>query len=509
MSEPRDRASVERALGRYRDIIDDWQGFCDALLRPHVHCLWAHPLRPASARLREILAADGLDTTPIPWSPGAYRLAQRRHPGRHPSYLAGLYQVQEEASLMPARLLAPEPGERVLDLCAAPGNKSAQLALAMRNRGTVVANDRDVQRARAIQNLIDRLGLLNISVTTLNGVSYPLAAGPFDRVLVDAPCSAEGTARKQATVRAVEPGFRRWVTGVQRQLLERAVALTRPGGRIVYSTCTFAPEENELIVDALLSDYGHAVRLLPATIANLRARPGLTSWQGRALRPELARTLRLWPHVSDTGGFFAAVFERTQAALAPPDRPPRPPQRGWRPALDEPKVRAVCERHGLPEALFEDLHAACRGRYVRLRTSDHDPPRGVAVCSSGLPAIAKKPRQPRLSTYGALAFGHAATRATVALQPGEVAQFHDRAEIPLGLDRLADGADRAGGYLIARLGADMPLGLGLLRVDRDRAWLESRYPKAWSQRTADAAAAPPPTPSTPPTPPARNQRGQT
>ena len=270
------RVDLEEALGRYRplfgDVVDDWDGFIDALLRPLPTCIWSNPARIDGSGLAALIAEEGVDPEPIPWllspllsgsadatvSSGddpapslgrAFRLPPGFKAGQRWWYCAGLAHAQEEVSQLPVTLLDLRPGQRVLDLCAAPGGKTAQIALALGNRGTLLANDFSPERLSALQGNLDRLGVVNCSSTWCDGGNYPAAAGPFDRILVDAPCSSEGTLRRNRSL-AFRIGTERneRMAARQRALLRKAVQLCRPGGRIVYSTCTFAPEENELIV---------------------------------------------------------------------------------------------------------------------------------------------------------------------------------------------------------------------------------------------------------------------
>jgi 16S rRNA C967 or C1407 C5-methylase (RsmB/RsmF family) len=157
------------------------------------------------------------------------------------------------------------------------------MAQALGNRGTVVANDVFWERIRPLRSAIDRLGLLNVSVTCHDGTAYPRAAGDFDCVLVDVPCSCEGTSRrfrgmlKRAPTRRIPKRFHK-----QQLLLEAAIRRCRVGGRIFYSTCTYAPEENEAVVDAVLRKMPGAVRILPTSLPGLKTSPGLTDWGGKS-----------------------------------------------------------------------------------------------------------------------------------------------------------------------------------------------------------------------------------
>ncbi len=298
---------------RYRPIVDDWEAFCDALKRPLPVCVWTNTLRTSAERLAQWMRAGGFPVEPIGWYPGAFRLPAEVHPGNRLEYVAGLYHVQEEVSLIPPMLLEARADERVLDLCAAPGNKTVQLAVAMNNRGTLVANDRNGYRLRALRRVIDRLGVVNTSVTAYDGANYPPESGLFDKVLVDVPCSCEGTTRKHpGAIASASESFYARVGGAQRALLRKAVRLCKVGGRIAYSTCTYSPEENELVVDDIITTFGpDALRVLPARISGLTCAPGLTQWQGRTLSADLSNAMRIWPHQNDTGGFFVALLEKT------------------------------------------------------------------------------------------------------------------------------------------------------------------------------------------------------
>ena len=267
-------------LERYYPIVDNAKAFATAASRSQPLFVWTHTLRTTSRQLIDVLKADGYELTPLNWHPQAYRVSCQHGTerlGRHWTYLAGWFHIQEASSMIPALILNPQPGERVLDLCAAPGNKTALMAQALRNRGTVVANDVFWERIRPLRSAIDRLGLLNVSVTCHDGTAYPRAAGEFDCVLVDVPCSCEGTSRrfrgmlKRAPTCWIPKRFHK-----QQLLLEAAIRRCRVGGRILYSTCTYAPEENEAVVDAILRKMPGAVRILTASLPGLKTLPGLT-----------------------------------------------------------------------------------------------------------------------------------------------------------------------------------------------------------------------------------------
>jgi NOL1/NOP2/sun family putative RNA methylase len=455
-------------LDRYRPLIDDWQAFTDACAAPLPMALWRNPRRLGAEAFEALLREEGLQLHPLGWNPLGYRVAREQRPGAQWWYLAGLAQIQEEAAQLPVRLLDPQPGERILDLCAAPGGKSAQIAARLANTGTVVANDLRIGRIRGLRGNLERLGLANVSVTQGDGTGYPEAAGAFDRVLVDAPCSGEGTLRKRsALAQASGPEFSLRLAAVQRALLRRAVALCRPGGRIVYSTCTFAPEENEAVVDAVLRELDGQVALSPAVVDGLATAPGLTRWDGQGYDASLDRSLRLWPHLNDTGGFYVAVLDKAEDA---------PCLAGEAPALTPFEVpdlhRLLREDHGLsdcPELRWVGCRLSGRGLY--LTNPDHRPP--PARETTGLRFARPKSRPLKLTTAAAMQIAAAATQGVVDLEREQIGPYLSRAQFTL---KAAQSQAAAAGHVLVRY-AGVGLGMGWYRpVGRT---LESLFPKAW------------------------------
>ena len=297
-------------FSRYRTIIDGWDDFLEALDRPLPTCVWANPLKATPRELEELFRKENILFEPLTWRAGAYRLIDTPQPGSRLAYLAGLYQTQEEVSMLPVELMDLCPGQRVLDMCAAPGSKTTQIATVLGARGTVIANDRNFRRMAPLGRSLDRMGISNTSIMTADAANLPRSVGTFDRVLADVPCSCEGTSRKSTRPsEATESDFHR-LCGVQRAILKRGLELCRPGGRVVYSTCTYAPEENEAIVDEILQEFGEDFSLLPARIEGFPEAPGLLEWRGQRFDPRMKNTLRVYPHHHDTGGFFVAIFQR-------------------------------------------------------------------------------------------------------------------------------------------------------------------------------------------------------
>lgn len=250
---------------------------------------------------------------PVPWTIDGFYYPEGENPGRHPYYHAGLYYIQEPSAMLPGSILDAQPGERVLDLCAAPGGKTVQIAAAMKNSGILVANDINSDRVKALVKNIELCGVRNAVV--LNETPERLAEGfgcYFDRVLVDAPCSGEGMFRKDEDAAKSWQSFKcDTCSEMQRYILVNADRLLKPGGFMVYSTCTFSPEEDEQIIANFLNRYSEYMTLDIPKPAGIE--PGRPEWaDGNDL---LARTARLWPHrVKGEGHFVACLWKRDRCS---------------------------------------------------------------------------------------------------------------------------------------------------------------------------------------------------
>ena len=488
------RADLERALGRYRplfgDVVDDWPGFINALLRPPSTCIWSNPARIGADGLAALIADEGDAAEPIAWLAGAnagasagilggaFRLPHGFKPGQRWWYCAGLAHAQEEVSQLPVALMDLKPGQRVLDLCAAPGGKTAQIALALGNRGTLLANDFSPERLAALQGNLDRLGIVNCSTTWCDGGNYPAAAGPFDRILVDAPCSSEGTLRRnRGLANRIGRERSKRMASRQRALLRKAVQLCRPGGRIVYSTCTFAPEENELVVAEVLATYDGRLTLLPARVDGPITSPGITRWQDQLLDASLACCLRVWPHANDTGGFFVAVLEKAADApgLSQGGDAPLSMDSGDGTWIDD-----LSQRYGLGSRLRRHyrFHRQTR-RGLHLAAADHAPPAVPAPQGSGLFLHRTNLRPPKLTTAGALLLGPGATRNWLDLTPVQRDAYLRREELTPSSRQI--GECGLGQVLVRYRG--FTLGVALLHRSGT---LESLFPRKWSGCAAGA-----------------------
>jgi len=273
----------------------------------------------------EFLAKAPFHMEQVPWCENGYYYDAEDTPGKHPYHAAGVYYIQEPSAMAPVEYLDVKPGERVLDLCAAPGGKSTQIATKMQGKGMLICNEIHPARAKILSENIERLGITNAVV--LNETPAHLAEmfeDYFDRILVDAPCSGEGMFRKN------EDACTEWslenvrICGErQDEILDCAATMLKPGGRIVYSTCTFAPIENEGSIYRFLNRHEEFDTILAKQYEGMTA--GRLDWylndhdrfveNGDAeKRPNLdeaiSKTIRLWPHQLNGEGHYLAVLEK-------------------------------------------------------------------------------------------------------------------------------------------------------------------------------------------------------
>ena len=274
-----------------------------ALQEPAPLDLRVNVLRADRDAVLETLRASGIDAHPTPYSPIGLRVAGRPAINRHPLFLEGAVEVQDEGSQLVGYLVAPRRQELVVDFCAGAGGKSLMLGAMMHSQGRLYAFDLSPGRLSRMKPRLKRSGLSNLHphlLTSEHDTKVKRLAGKIDRVLVDAPCSGFGTLRRNPDLK-----WRQSPAGVaemrvkQAAILRAAATLVKPGGRIVYATCSLLEEENEAIVDEFVA--GHR-DFSPLSCASILKQHGIAIDAGERLR--------LWPHVHGTDGFFAAALER-------------------------------------------------------------------------------------------------------------------------------------------------------------------------------------------------------
>ena len=269
---------------------EEYPAFLASLERPRAVALRFNPLKGQPPEM-DFVGEN------VPWEPMGYYYDPQARPGLHPYHEAGVYYLQEASAMAPVQLLDPQPGERICDLCAAPGGKTTQIAGRMAGEGLLLCNEINPKRAKILSRNIERMGVANALVTN----EHPQKLADqlpeyFDRVLIDAPCSGEGMFRKEEaavtdwSLETVQMCARR-----QAEILESGARLLRSGGRLVYSTCTFAPEEDEMAVAEFLRKH-------PEFAPEYVDAPWFEAGENGSFR--------MWPHKLLGEGHFAAVLRK-------------------------------------------------------------------------------------------------------------------------------------------------------------------------------------------------------
>jgi NOL1/NOP2/sun family putative RNA methylase len=298
----------QRFLERYGKIAGDMDALLESLKSPLPRAFRVNTIKASPDAVSERFRGYGIGLKGVPWYSDAF-ISDNPNIGKTLEHFMGHIYMQELASMIPPLLIREELKEAdyVLDACAAPGSKTTQLAAMMENRGTLVANDIDYGRLKALKFNLEKSCGLNVVMVNQDLRFFPKSQ--FDAILLDAPCSAEGTSRKNPDVfpKWSEANIRKQAS-MQRQLILKAFDLLAPGGVMVYSTCTYAPEENEAVIDYLLRN--RAAKLEKASMPKFRMAPGVLEWEGRGFDREVKKAGRVWPHLNDTGGFFLAKVRK-------------------------------------------------------------------------------------------------------------------------------------------------------------------------------------------------------
>ena len=286
---------------------DEFDDFLKGYEKDNFYSLRINTLKAAS---KDVMDKNIFDFTPVKWCPTGYYYPGNQRPGRHSYHHAGVFYIQEASAMSVAECADIHPGEKVLDLCAAPGGKSTQLAAKLNGQGILVSNEIVPNRAKILSQNMERMGVKNAVVTNESPEKLEkYFKNYFDKIVVDAPCSGEGMFRKEPAV------VNEWslaqvdvCANRQSHILESAHKMLAGGGLIVYSTCTFSPEENEMTVDSFLQKHPEYILVKPEIHSHFSA--GVPAWC-ESQNTELAKTMRLFPHKIDGEGHYVAVFQKT------------------------------------------------------------------------------------------------------------------------------------------------------------------------------------------------------
>ncbi len=287
---------------------EEFNSYLESYKKPRFYGLRVNTLKIS---VDEFLKISPFHLEPVPWTTDGFYYREGDNPGRHPYYYAGLYYIQEPSAMLPGAVIGVRPGDRVLDLCAAPGGKSVQMAAQMKGQGLLVSNDINAERVKALVKNIELCGVRNAVV--LNDSPDKLAKnfeGFFDKIMVDAPCSGEGMFRKdEDAVKSWEKFKCEKCSCMQWDILQQVDKMLKPGGVILYSTCTFSPEEDEIMIERFMDQHpgGYELLEIPKTGG---IEGGRREWS--AGKYDFSKAARLWPHKLNGEGHFAAVIRKLE-----------------------------------------------------------------------------------------------------------------------------------------------------------------------------------------------------
>ncbi len=313
----------------YREIIPDFDDFLESLDQPHPSHLRVNRLKTTSDVVIERLGRYKARLSPLPVENG-FAFEGLEKPGATLEYFLGFYHLQGLSSMLPPLILDVEGEHSVLDMCASPGSKTTQISAIMGNRGLLIANELNRRRLSILKFHIERLGATNVVVTSYQAQNFPTKYPDrtplrFDRVLLDAPCTGEGRYRtvlrsdEAEKMRPFSEKGSQIMSRYQKQMILRGFDLLKDGGIMVYSTCTYSPCENEMVVDFLLKEREGA-EVVPFKLKGLKIEQGVTAWKGMVFDPSLSNTGRVYPHRIDSWGFFMAKIRKLSLnARKPPE----------------------------------------------------------------------------------------------------------------------------------------------------------------------------------------------
>lgn len=287
----------------------------NALNTPLRKSIRVNLLRSNVKNVKDSLENQGFILDSMPWYKFGFFIKKedkdKRIGNTLEHYLGKIY-VQEASSMLPVIALDPKPEDYILDLAASPGSKTTQISMHMNNTGLIVANEPNLQRISALQDNIDRCGCINCCITRNDGRKFFSYKEIFDKVLLDAPCSSEGTFQKDIKARYVWSQKKVLENArLQKQLIDCAISCTKKGGTIVYSTCTLSPEENEEVIDYALKKHPN-IKLKKIKFEKLKTSSGIPEYNGEVFNNEIKKVIRIWPHKTNIGGFFIAKIKKKE-----------------------------------------------------------------------------------------------------------------------------------------------------------------------------------------------------
>jgi len=289
--------------------LDDTVNLLKANEKPLIPSIRVNTLKISTLDLKQRLEEKGFELEQIEWVPYGFNVIRESHNlGSSHEFLQGYYYLQNVASMLSAIILDPKPNELVIDMCAAPGSKSTHVAQLMGNEGSLILIDKYKNRIPALETNLRRMGIINSIVLNMDAKDISKLNIKADKVLLDAPCTGEGlirqdpTRKKSKKLRDIEK-----ISNIQKLLLKAGLNILKPGGKLLYSTCSIAPEENELVLNDVLQDESDFSII---KINNQYGINGFTRIYGNTLFEDIKLSQRLYPHLHDTIGFFFCLIKR-------------------------------------------------------------------------------------------------------------------------------------------------------------------------------------------------------
>lgn len=465
--------SLELFYQAYGAIIpeqDQWWFLKD---KPLPLTAWANTLRVSLDELVRLLRDDHIDVDRLPGMKQALIYhGNKSRLTKHWSHTCGLFQVQEWVAMLAGQILSPKPDERVLDLCSAPGNKMAQMALSMKNQGLLIANDIRGARLRASGQLIKRLGLYNVSMSLYDGRHWPRLEQFFDKILVDAPCSGEGTFRKSPSrVFMPDQHNSEKMAAIQSELLNKAYRLLKPGGQLLYATCTFSPIENERVVDGFLKT--HPAISLSDVSVDYPCSSGLTQWQDDSYDPSLCQAIRLWPHQNNSGGFFFALMKKSLEVDACMSLPGMKHQ--GLSDEDAGHLSHVMKYYDFPPEIFKQFSFFSSSRGIMMVNQNHHVPEKVVLDACGQLFLKTQMRHPKITTTAALTWAPWARAHVVNVNDRQRAGYMNREDQVIEPSQVL--CAKPGSMVLVRF-ERFGLGCGYVTLNDNQWVLQSLFPKS-------------------------------
>ncbi len=304
----------QRFLERHKKILeDDFENFLDFIKKESPRrYIRTNTLKIDPKDLKKRLEDKGWRLKEISWYPIAFEVLEKEETpiGSTLEYSLGYYYPQDKSSMIPPLVLDPKPGEVILDLCAAPGSKTTQMAQHMENRGVILANDIDLERIKALASNVQRMGCINVIITRNDGRKFKKVGEMFDKVLVDAPCTGTGTLIWDLSItNRWSPKLSLNFSRLQFSLLSAGFSCLKPGGALVYSTCSLEPEENEAVISDFLKTFENA-KIEKIKIKGIKHIKGILEWEKNSFDEEVKKCWRIYPHFNNSEGFFISKIRK-------------------------------------------------------------------------------------------------------------------------------------------------------------------------------------------------------